>query len=182
MGRYYNGDITGKFWFGVQSSSPMEQFGAVELACRLEYLGCGCACDFDADEPDENAYCSDCWESYEQHLEEAKDANGDDELTETWMSCEDSGEWEFNREQFELNGVAFINQHQELFDKYINKITFNTDMEYDVEWADDDNRKYQALEHIDEDVILADLCMLKQIQKFFEENPDEDICGWNAEY
>jgi len=28
MGRYYNGDIDGKFWFGVQSSDDAEQFGA----------------------------------------------------------------------------------------------------------------------------------------------------------
>ena len=28
MGRYYNGDIEGKFWFGVQSSDDAEFFGA----------------------------------------------------------------------------------------------------------------------------------------------------------
>lgn len=27
MGRYYNGDIEGKFWFGVQSSDDAEFFG-----------------------------------------------------------------------------------------------------------------------------------------------------------
>lgn len=30
MGRYYNGDISGKFWFGTQGSNAGEQFGAVE--------------------------------------------------------------------------------------------------------------------------------------------------------
>ena len=30
MGRYYNGDIEGKFWFGVQSSNDGEFFGARE--------------------------------------------------------------------------------------------------------------------------------------------------------
>lgn len=30
MGRYYNGDIDGKFWFAVQSSAVGEQFGAYE--------------------------------------------------------------------------------------------------------------------------------------------------------
>lgn len=29
MGRYYSGDIEGKFWFGVQSSEDPEFFGAV---------------------------------------------------------------------------------------------------------------------------------------------------------
>lgn len=27
MGRYYNGDINGKFWFGVQSSNSADRFG-----------------------------------------------------------------------------------------------------------------------------------------------------------
>lgn len=27
MGRYYNGDIEGKFWFGVQSSAAADRFG-----------------------------------------------------------------------------------------------------------------------------------------------------------
>jgi hypothetical protein len=29
MGRYYNGDINGKFWFGVQSSNCANRFGVV---------------------------------------------------------------------------------------------------------------------------------------------------------
>ena len=28
MGRYYSGDIEGKFWFGVQSSNAADRFGA----------------------------------------------------------------------------------------------------------------------------------------------------------
>lgn len=31
MGRYYDGDIEGKFWFAVQSSTDGEQFGAYEI-------------------------------------------------------------------------------------------------------------------------------------------------------
>ncbi len=31
MGRYYNGDIDGKFWFAVQPSNAGERFGAVEI-------------------------------------------------------------------------------------------------------------------------------------------------------
>jgi hypothetical protein len=30
MGRYYNGDIEGKFWFGVQSSMVGERFGCYD--------------------------------------------------------------------------------------------------------------------------------------------------------
>ena len=30
MGRYYHGDIEGKFWFGVQDSRDAEHFGGEE--------------------------------------------------------------------------------------------------------------------------------------------------------
>ena len=31
MGRYYSGDIEGKFWFGVQSSDDANHFGGAEI-------------------------------------------------------------------------------------------------------------------------------------------------------
>ena len=31
MGRYYNGDVNGKFMFAVQSSNAHERFGAEEM-------------------------------------------------------------------------------------------------------------------------------------------------------
>jgi hypothetical protein len=34
MGRYYNGDINGKFWFGIQKSDSASRFGGIEY---LEY-------------------------------------------------------------------------------------------------------------------------------------------------
>ena len=37
MGRYYSGDIEGKFWFGVQSSNDGEFFGAEENTSRISY-------------------------------------------------------------------------------------------------------------------------------------------------
>jgi|688.fasta_scaffold2343650_1 hypothetical protein len=36
MGRYYNGDIEGKFWFGVQSSDAAQRFGG--QMCTPQYL------------------------------------------------------------------------------------------------------------------------------------------------
>jgi hypothetical protein len=38
MGRYYNGDISGKFWFGVQSSDAADRFGVTgQTPNYLEY-------------------------------------------------------------------------------------------------------------------------------------------------
>lgn len=36
MGRYYSGDIEGKFWFGVQSSDDANHFGGVEVEVEDE--------------------------------------------------------------------------------------------------------------------------------------------------
>ena len=37
MGRYYSGDIEGKFWFGVQSSTDADYFGVQGYATHLNY-------------------------------------------------------------------------------------------------------------------------------------------------
>ena len=38
MGRYYSGDIEGKFWFALQSSTCADRFGKKgEIPCYLEY-------------------------------------------------------------------------------------------------------------------------------------------------
>ena len=38
MGRYYSGDIEGKFWFGLQQSNAADRFGSIgQDPCYLEY-------------------------------------------------------------------------------------------------------------------------------------------------
>ncbi len=37
MGRYYSGDIEGKFWFGVQSSNAADRFGSVGSCHYISY-------------------------------------------------------------------------------------------------------------------------------------------------
>ena len=37
MGRYYSGDIEGKFWFGVQSSDDADFFGVTGQPTYLQY-------------------------------------------------------------------------------------------------------------------------------------------------
>jgi len=48
MGRYYSGDINGKFWFGVQDSNAIEQLGGVVEEPILKWDGCDC--DYDEGE------------------------------------------------------------------------------------------------------------------------------------
>lgn len=37
MGRYYSGDIEGKFWFAVQSSDAPERFGCEQITNHVHY-------------------------------------------------------------------------------------------------------------------------------------------------
>jgi hypothetical protein len=48
MGRYYNGDVEGKFWLGVQPSDAAERFGALERSSNIPYGLC--KDDFDVEE------------------------------------------------------------------------------------------------------------------------------------
>ena len=90
MGRYYWGDIEGKFWFGVQSSSDVENL--INITAQpgsLVWHGCGCVVDFDQKN---DTYCKDCYESKEDFLDEmGEDFEGDpyDELPEIVYNIEE---------------------------------------------------------------------------------------------
>ena len=68
MGRFYWGDIEGKFWFGVQSSSDVENLlNITSQPGSLIWHGCGCVVDFDQKNDE---FCKDCYESKEAFLDE----------------------------------------------------------------------------------------------------------------
>ena len=175
MGRYYSGNINGKFWFACQSSDAMENYGAIVEDPEFRFKSCGCrCCDF---VPEEKDYCEDCFNSYEDHIKEVRDETDDDNDTECFEEDESGGNWKYDRDMFEDQGLPFIEEHKDLFNKYIESITFDDDDDYAYEekWVGGDRPT-------DEDEkILADLCMLKQIQHFFEEDGSES-CYWYAEY
>ena len=68
MGRYYNGDIEGKFWFGIQGSDDIENLISIEPYTFYIWKICNCAANIE-----DNDYCSDCYESKNEHIEEAID-------------------------------------------------------------------------------------------------------------
>ena len=175
MGRFYQGDIYGKFWFAVQSSGSMEDYGAIEQATRFEYKICGCQCESQR----RKSYCEDCYDSYQEHLTEVREQDDDDDDDDKVCFQEDTtgGEWIYDLETFEEQGIPFIEKNKDLFNKYIKNITFDEDNSYDVEWVKEDYGK----ERNEDDEILADLCMLKQIQHFFQKE-NQETCSWIAEY
>ena len=87
MGRYYHGDIQGKFWFGVQSSSDASHFG-VEPTQMYTFYGCGCSCELSSNESSSNesssihssVYCENCYDSYEDHLRETSDERDSEQV------------------------------------------------------------------------------------------------------
>ena len=176
MGRYYNGNINGKFWFGVQSSDAMEKYGAVEQKHNFQYKICGCCCD---DEPQEKDYCERCFNSYKDHIKEVRDECDEDRVTECFEEDESGCDWLYDKDMFEDQGLPFIEEHKDLFNKYIETITFDEDDDYsyDIKFV---KKEYETT-RCEDDNIIADLCMLKQIQHFFQEE-NQETCSWWAEY
>jgi hypothetical protein len=66
MGRFYNGDINGKFWFGVQSSDDISNLLDIDSEMVCEWYGCGCTLHDDNNE--DNEFCIECYNNKEDFL------------------------------------------------------------------------------------------------------------------
>lgn len=165
MGRYYFGDIAGKYWFAIQPSDCMVQYGASITNC-YEYKGCGCQV-----EPYENfnSYCSECYNSFEEHKEDIDEDDEDDELYQEL----DGNTYRISIDVFDKEMKPVIERKSEWFNS-IAEITFNNDerYEYDIEYKD----KNMLFNKDD----FADYCMMLQIKKYFDET-NNDICEWYGE-
>jgi len=65
MGRFYYGDIQGKFWFGIQDSNDVENLVTINANTDYSWKACNCCAELDED------YCRQCYETKEQHIEAA---------------------------------------------------------------------------------------------------------------
>lgn len=176
MGRSYYGCISGSFWFGCQSSAPLFDLGAIEMSQDFSFKCCGCRTDII--DVHTKCYCEECYCSYEEHIKEVQKDEDNDEAFECYSLCNTSN-WMICKDVFEDQCVSHINKHEELFNKYIKKIIFDdkSDYAYEITLTD---KKYASV--IYEDGTLADLCFMKQVQEYFNKNPNEVICSWGAEY
>jgi len=66
MGRFYNGDIEGKFWFGIQDSYDINNLINVNHINSYIWKSCSCYVENVGEE-----YCHDCYESKEEHINNA---------------------------------------------------------------------------------------------------------------
>lgn len=69
MGRFYDGDIQGKFWFGIQNSDDIENLVTIKSYIYNSWYVCNCAAEIE----DYN-YCIECYESLDEHIEAAIEA------------------------------------------------------------------------------------------------------------
>jgi hypothetical protein len=67
MERKYYGDIEGKFWFGSQESNDIEKLCNIEKDEVYCWKVCNCLCN--NEDIDIKGYCSNCFDSYNIHLD-----------------------------------------------------------------------------------------------------------------
>lgn len=66
MGRFYSGDIEGKFWFGIQDSNDVENLVTITGNTEYSWHVCNCVAEIEDDD-----YCRQCYDSKEEHIEAA---------------------------------------------------------------------------------------------------------------
>jgi hypothetical protein len=164
MGRYYDGTISGKFWFGIQDSHDASNFKNLSNFTLPEtyYVYYVCCCEV----VDKNKYyCHDCFSDYNSHLYSMDD---DDKL------AIDSKLLAFN-----VNSVMykFDESELELIDDKLqeleNIIGNNLIKKLDLKIEDEENYfeyniNYSALDGINDETflkIIARWCFGKQIKK-----------------
>jgi uncharacterized protein YdcH (DUF465 family) len=71
MGRFYGGDIEGKFWFGVQDSCDISNLVDIEYTIGHIWKACGCSARID------DKFCEDCYDNYDEHVLAVKEEYDD---------------------------------------------------------------------------------------------------------
>ena len=157
MGRYYSGDISGKFWFGVQSSGDASEFG-IKYKKIYNYFLCNCNC-----ENKNLRYCLDCYDCYDDHRIAIMNDN-DIEIHKSRKNLWYESETEICYDIKKRHQKA-IKEKVNLLEEMVGHYMAN----YFIK--DDDDEIYYDYDMIDEDImndnetmtLLARLCLGKQI-------------------
>ena len=118
MGRYYNGDIEGKFWFGVQGSDDIQNLVTIDQYTYYSWKICNCTADIDADN-----YCKYCYESIKEHIDDVtENEEYDDECLyyedyTTGYSLDESTHYAELKENMEKLRTEINDEIIESFDK-----------------------------------------------------------------
>jgi hypothetical protein len=161
MGRYYSGEIEGKFWFGTQDSLDASHFG-IEHDVVYVFRECHCRIveDKDIEALDNSSFCQDCYSSLEEHRQAIADEEGEGEGEEqvlTWKECDYEVDYHFQEEHIPIvqekvhELYAKVGQYM---DSYA-IVHHDFSLEYTFDLPKDVDE--------DEQILLARLCLGKQI-------------------
>jgi len=158
MGRFYYGDILGKFWFGIQSSYDPIHLGCKNSKRIYRYIKCICICN-----DLETKYCKNCYNNEDDHRKDTGITN-DSLAIQT-----NETEWSFFIGDIEtINNILNEIEKKINVQKYITNITItnNSDQElaYDIETTD----KYVYCKDTKILELLARWCLGKKILKRLE--------------
>jgi hypothetical protein len=163
MGRYYWGDIEGKFW-SCQSSFDVENICSIDCN-ETFYLYLGCGCTFTT-EPE--LYCAKCFKNIEEHRQlciEEGYIEEDDVSEKLWVINESIFEYEIELE--DLHEIQeTIENLNDIIGQYIEVLTFkkkDKGYEYDFELT----YAYKNLESDvkkQKDELIARYCLARQIE------------------
>lgn len=182
MGRYYSGDIAGKFWFGVQDSDDAENFGG-NIEEYETYACCGCRYEYDIleDRGRDKEYCRICYGSHEEHFEDAQNNDYEDILIES-----QSFDMVFDGDQLKEVEQHIIELNKTVL-KFIKSFTMKnaeSNYEYDFEINDIYTCKsnpfgdFNDLVSNQEKVLIARWCLAKQVRQCLIDN---GRCTFNCE-
>ena len=166
MGRFYYGDICGKFWFACQSSDDAVNLGGnTDLLYRFRI--CDCEYNFKEKHGDtldlfNKDYCTSCFSSYEEHLaavlDEKKsyeaeygadaDAYRYTNLNNVWYLKEDEIVFHFDEKEHlsTVENSILVMEYQ--VGKYIGEFRFLEDscrFEYNLEFSPLFRKKFDSI-------------------------------------
>lgn len=159
MGRYYEGDIDGKFWFAIQSSDDGEFFGAEEQESN--------------------------WIDYYLDKETFEEVNGIKKCKKalTFKHNGKTKRWWVLHDKYRKYASKHYQDNKDIPEKRYKYISF---AEWLKKEHNIGTGKESFTEAIDSEfnsiyVWLARLEMGRKMQKFFKDNPNEDYLTFQAE-
>jgi len=166
MGRYYYGNIAGKFWFGVQDSTDARNIGG-KVDKLYQYVCCGCSV-----ENLNTIYCAECYSDFDLHFNDAlenEDFEEDEEEQEQLIR--EAGEYQYffnGRQLEEVRG--HIADLEKVVSKFVKSFTIDAEDEYKYDLKL--HEKYEGADcgftseiKGDELELLARWCLAKQVEK-----------------
>ena len=174
MGRYYNGTISGKFWFAIQSSNDASSFKDpttfVEPEEGYDYYCCGCNV-----ENKNNLFCSECYYSYEEHYDKLDEYTKEDILPgELIGHLSNHIYYSFDESELEFVSNKLIELEKEIGIDVISKLNFKIDEENEFEYEIEDIDEIND-ENKNTSTLIARWCLGQQIKKALENCSECDI-------